>query len=258
MAAALNSLRTQVQQLRAHRGWEQLVDAYGGANDMILSGHLRCTADKNGLHPSAAHNNILNTLAFREENRLNRSDVARVIESARCRPYWPYAFTDSKTTDGSPVEYCRLSRLHVRAIMTTFEEEEVFHFFALWTEQTLRLLGESVRAGAPTKGSLHVYDCRGVNWSRLFADVRQHWSAVSRVFALGSTHWPAIASHYYVINAPYTATLLWKLLAPLCGDHVKEKVSFSRGMHPELMAALGGEAAAERMQQCSPHVATAA
>ena len=83
----------------------------------------------------------LRTILFREEHDLNRADVEQPIEAARCRSFWPFAFTD-KALDGSPVEFCRLSRLSIRSILATFPEDEVVDFFALWCEHTLRLLGE--------------------------------------------------------------------------------------------------------------------
>lgn len=259
MAAAIEELSSIISGQNSApppAGYLRLLESYGGSQEILLRGHLTVSVDKKSgaANPSAAHGSIMRTIAFRQQNDLDRADVVQAIETARCRSFWPFAFTD-KTADGSPVEYCRLSRLSVQRILSTFDEDEVVDFFALWCEHTLRLLGDSKREGAPTQGTIHVYDCRGVRWSSLISDARQYWSSVARIMGLASTNWPGIAEHYVAINAPYTATLLWKLIAPLAGEHVKDKVTFSRGVPPELLSLLGGEAAVERMQQCSPHVA---
>jgi hypothetical protein len=135
-----------------------------------------------------------------------------------------------------------------------FALSAVVHFFALWCEQTLRLFGESVRAGAATKGTLHVYDCRGVSWTTLLSDTRRHWSTVSRVFGIGNDHWPDLSSRYFVIHAPFAVHYAWKLIAPLASEGTRAKVSFCKGVPPELAAALGGEDAVQRMLECSPHI----
>ena len=76
------------------------------------------------------------------------------------------------------------------------------------------------------------------------------------------------------------ATVVWKMIAPIAGEHMHHKVSssaarlcliasdlrliatligkvvFSRGVPEELIEALGGDAAAVgRLEHCSPHVA---
>ena len=245
MAAAVKLLHGQLQ-MEQPSGWAQLVHFYGGSAELCLRGFLRATAGKGKqLEPSLAHAQILRTLAFREENQLNRrdGDVLKAIETAPCRGHWPYGFAQA-ALDGSPVEYCCLSRLSVTRIISDFDEAEVVHFFALWCEHTTRLYGASVRTGAATKGSLHVYDCSGVRWSQLLLDARRHWETISRVFAIGGSHWPDLAARYYVVSAPAAATLLWSIIRPLVGPHVQKKLVFSRGaVPPELASALGGEAA---------------
>ena len=162
-----SSMTAAVQELTAllgsNPGWKQLADFYGGRSEGCLAAHLRETAVRDGQGDvAAAHARILKTLEYRANNTLDRPDVLRSIETARCRSFWPFAFAE-KALDGSPVEICRLSRLSVPRILTTFPEEEVVHFYGLWCEQTLRLYGESALAGAPTQGALHVYDCREVS-----------------------------------------------------------------------------------------------
>ena len=251
MAAAVQELHKRVGQLSGH-GWQRLLHAYGSA-DMCLAGHIRASMHKGQIDVTTAAKRIEATLAFREERLLNRPHVLRDIESARCRSYWPFAFAEA-APDGSPVEICRLSRLSVPRILNTFDEDEVVHFFELWCEHTVRMIGASIRAGASPRGSYHVYECTDVSWSQLVLDARRHWTTVARVFGVGGTHWPDIAAHYYVINAPYAACLLWKIIMPLAGDYVKHKVTISRGIPSELVEAVGGEAAFERMLHCSPHI----
>lgn len=160
-----SSVTVAVQELTtllgsSNPGWTQLAAFYGGRAEGCLVGHLQETAAGDGqVDAAAAHARILKTLEYRADNALDRPDVLRSIETARCRSFWPYAFAEN-AMDGSPVEICRLSRLSVPRILATFPEEEVVHFYGLWCEQTLRLFGESARAGAATQGSLHVYDCR--------------------------------------------------------------------------------------------------
>lgn len=99
---------------------------------------------------------------------------------------------------------------------------------------------------------------------------------------MGSSHWPDMASRYFVIHAPSMATVVWKMIAPIAGEHMHHKVSscasaaalcliasdlrliatligkvvFSRGVPAELIEALGGDAAAVgRLEHCSQHVA---
>ena len=161
MAAAVQELTSL---LGRNPGWKQLADFHGGRSEGCLAAHLRETAARDGrgqVDLAAAHARIRKTLEYRADNALDRPDVLRSIETARCRSFWPFAFAE-KALDGSPVEICRLSRLSVPRILTTFPEEEVVHFYGLWCEQTLRLYGESALAGAPTQGALHVYDCREV------------------------------------------------------------------------------------------------
>lgn len=251
MAAAVAELRILLGQ---PPGWQQLV-AYYGSEERCLAGHLKESITAKGvISVSVAHARILKTLGYRREKRLDRADVLHAIETARCRSFWPYAFSDD-APDGSPVEICRLSRLSVPRILANFPEDEVIDFFALWCEHTTRLYGASVRAGKSTNGSFHVYDCQGVSWTTLISDARRHWSTVTRVFSVGQDHWPDVSSRYFVIHAPFAVHYLWKLISPLAGEHTRQKVSFSKGVPPELIAALGGEGAVERMLQCSPHVA---
>jgi len=105
---------------------------------------------------------------------------------------------------------------------------------------------------------------------------------------VGSSHWPDMASRYFVIHAPSMATVVWKMIAPIAGEHMHHKVSccasggiasdcvrlrliasdlrliatligkvvISRGVPAELIEVLGGDAAAVgRLEHCSPHVA---
>ena len=238
--------------LRATPGWTQLAQFYGSA-ERCLIGHLRASAVKGKVDVAAAHAGILKTLAYRRENELDRPDVKHSVETARCRSFWPFAFADN-APDGSPVEVCRLSRLSMPSILSTFPEDEVVHFFGLWCELNLRLYGQSVAAGAATKGSLHVYDCRGVSWSTLLSDARRHWAAVTRVFCTGQDHWPDLSARYFIIHAPFAVHYAWKLIAPLASEGTRAKVSFCKGVPPELVSALGGEDAVERTLTCSPHV----
>lgn len=252
-------MKAAVSDLLAARStsWDQLIHHYGGDEsgaNRVAVGFLHLSAEKGVISPLAARDRIETTLAYRAQHTLDRPDVLRDIETARCRSHWPYAFAET-APDGSPVEICRLSRLSVPRILSDFPEDEVVHFFALWCEHTLRLYGESVRAGAETKGSYHVYDCREVRWKTLLSDARNHWATVSRVFAVGQDHWPDLASRYFIIHAPFAASFLWKLITPLVGEHVKHKVSFDSGVPAELKRVLGGDAAVERMLECSPHVA---
>ena len=249
-ATAVSELHNSVKQMR---GWEAMERFYGSA-ERILIGYLGMSADKDRrLNPQAAEGLIAKTLAYRDEHDLDRQDVLRDIESARCRSHWPYAFADA-APDGSPVEVCRLSRLSVPRILADFPEDEVVDFFALWCEQTLRLYGAGVRAGRGTKGSYHVYDCRDVRWKTLLYDVRTHWATVRRVINVGQSHWPDLSNKYFVIHAPYMATFLWKVVTPLINEHTRHKVSFDGGVPAELLQAVGGEEAVERMLECSPHV----
>ena len=217
-----------------------------------MSGFLKATLKKGTVDVTSAHDAVLKTLVYRKENNFNRPDVLNAIETAPCRSFWPYAFADN-APDGSPVELCRLSRLSVSNILSNFPEDEVVHFFGLWCEHTMRLYGNSVREDAPTTGSYHVYDCRDVSWMTLLSDVRSHWSSVSRVVREGQENWPGISSRYFVIFAPRTVHYLWKIVSPLVNEHTKTKVSFSKGLPPELVQALGGEEAVKCMLECSPH-----
>ena len=126
----------------------------------------------------------------------------------------------------------------------------MLHFCGLWCESCLRRLGASFRAGAPTKGSIHVWDCRDVSWLTLLSDANSHWHTVSRVFLLGQSHWPNLSSSYYVIYAPYTVHYLWKLIKPLTTEQTQQKVSFSKGVPDALVEALGSEDAVARMLEC--------
>ena len=100
---------------------------------------------------------------------------------------------------------------------------------------------------SPTKGSIHVWDCRDVSWLALLSDANSHWHTVSRVFLLGQSHWPNLSSSYYVIYAPYTVHYLWKLIKPLTTEQTQQKVSFSKGVPDALVEALGSEDAVARM-----------
>ena len=158
MAKAVRELTTL---LGSNPGWMKLAGFYGERAEGCLAAHLREAANDGQVDAAAAHARILKALEYRADNTLDRPEVLRSIETARCRSFWPFAFAEN-ALDGSPVEICRLSRLSVPRILSTFPEEEVVHFYGLWCEQTLRLYGESASAGAPTQGSIHVYDCRGV------------------------------------------------------------------------------------------------
>lgn len=252
MAVSVHALKGRVFDLP---GWQRMAHHYGSTERCITS-YLRATATKGGtmLNVNAAQDSIANTLAFRRENNLDRLDVCTTVESAPCRSYWPYAFAEA-ALDGSPVEICRLSKLSMSRILSDFPEDEVVHFFALWCEQTLRLYGNNVRAGATTEGSLHVYDCRDVRWATLLYEARHYWSSLSRVAAVGRENWPDLSARYFVIHAPYAVHYVWKLVSPLVGEHTKHKVSFSKGVPIELTTALGGNEAVQRALRCSPHVA---
>jgi hypothetical protein len=168
MAAAVQELASL---LGSNPGWKQLADFHGGRAEGCLVAHLREAAARDGqVDAAAAHTRILKALEYRADNALDRPDVLRSIETARCRSFWPFAFAEN-ALDGSPVEICRLSRLSVPRILSTFPEEEVVHFYGLWCEQTLRLYGKSALADAPTQGSIHVYDCRGVSAHASVVDV---------------------------------------------------------------------------------------
>lgn len=233
---------------------ERLLHFYADG-DRCLLGHLRATAVKGVLDPAAACDSIRETLRYRHEHGLDRDYQALVrdVEAASCRSYWPFAMA-APAPDGSPVEVLRLERLDVPRILSDFPEREVLHFFALWCELALRQLGDSLRHGAPTQGSLHVYDCRGVSLITLIRDARSHWGTVSRVFAAGQANFPDVASNYYVIYAPAAVSLLWKIIKPLSSEHTQKKVSFCRGVPPELVEALASEAAVDSALNCSPHV----
>ena len=57
------------------------------------------------------------------------------------------------------------------------------------------------------------------------------------------------------INVPPYFLPVWKLISPLASEHTRQKVSFSKGVPADLIAALGGEEAVERLLRCSPHIA---
>ena len=137
--AVVLEFHTRIDQLGAP-GWETMLHEYGSA-ERCLTGYLQVTAHKGQLDASAAQELLLKTLAFRKEHSLNRdsADVLRAVESARCRSFWPFGFAPN-APDGSPVEYCRLSRLHVPRILSSFDEDEVVHFFCLWCERALTLM----------------------------------------------------------------------------------------------------------------------
>ena len=232
-------------------GWKRLLRHFYPDEKRCIIGHLQETTCAGNLYPEAAHQRILDTLVYRKEHDSNRPwpKLASDIESARCRDYWPFAFA-ANAPDGSPVEICRLKNLDISRILSDFPEDEhaeVLHFFGLWCESCLRRLGASFRAGAPTKGSIHVWDCRDVSWLTLLSDANSHWHTVSRVFLLGQSHWPNLSSSYYVIYAPYTVHYLWKLIKPLTTEQTQQKVSFSKGVPDALVEALGSEDAVARM-----------
>ena len=149
--AVVLELHTRMDQLGAP-GWEPMLHEYGSA-ERCLTGYLRVTARNGAPDASAAQELLLETLAFREEHSLNRdpADVLHALESARCRSFWPFGFAPS-APDGSPVEYCRLSRLHVPRILSSFEEDEVVHFFCLWCERWLTLMASRMASRMASNG----------------------------------------------------------------------------------------------------------
>ena len=103
-----SSVTVAVQELTtllgsSNPGWTQLAAFYGGRAEGCLVGHLQETAAGDGqVDAAAAHARILKTLEYRADNALDRPDVLRSIETARCRSFWPYAFAEN-AMDGSPV-----------------------------------------------------------------------------------------------------------------------------------------------------------
>ena len=93
-----------------------------------------------------------------------------------------------------------------------------------------------------------------MSWTKLLFDAKEYRAAIARVFSIGGRHYPGSMQACYVINAPYTASVLWKLLAPLMHEDVRRRVTISSGVPRELVDALGGEAAVTRLSECSPHV----
>ena len=253
MSAAVATIRNSLDAANPP-GWKRLLRHFYPDEQRCIIGHLQETTYHGKLYPEAAHQRILDTLVYRKEHDSNRPwpKLASDIESARCRDYWPFAFA-ANAPDGSPVEICRLKNLDISRILSDFPEDEhaeVLHFFGLWCESCLRRLGASFRAGAPTKGSIHVWDCRDVSWLTLLSDANSHWHTVSLVFLLGQSHWPNLSSSYYVIYAPYTVHYLWKLIKPLTTEQTQQKVSFSKGVPDALVEALGSEDAVARMLEC--------
>ena len=183
------------------KGWDAFAYAYGSA-ERCLSAYVRehgAAKTRKGMYDaSVSAEHVFRTLEFREAHGLDRDDaaVADAIEAEPCRQFWPFAFADN-APDGCPVVFCRLSRLSLPSIMGAFEEESLLHFFALWCEHCLRLQGDSVRrqAGAERtdggcKGVYDVYDCTGVKWSQLLLDAKNFRGVTSRVFSLGTSHYP--------------------------------------------------------------------
>ena len=129
------------------------------------------------------------------------------------------------------------------------------HFFALWCELCLRLTTASIDNGwSEWGGSYDVYDCADVNWTRLLLDAKHHRRALTRVFGIGGHNYPGCMYRCYIVNAPYSASLLWRLVRPLMNAEARRKVSLSSGVPPDLVDILGGNAAFCRMLECSPHV----
>ena len=59
--------------------------------------------------------------------------------------------------------------------------------------------------------------------------VSRHWPSLLIASLIthqvGSSHWPDMASRYFVIHAPSMATVVWKMIAPIAGEHMHHKVS---------------------------------
>lgn len=209
---------------------------------------LQTSTRNNRYDTKAASHAICETLEFRKKHALNRDDVLTPLEMETCRSYWPFGFADAVARDGCPIQFCRVSRLSIPRILRDFEEDQLMHFFALWCEHTLRLQAASIRAG------YDVYDCTGVSWAQLLLDAKEQRAVIGRVFSVGGNHFPGSMHKCYIINAPYAASLLWRLIAPLIKEAVRCKVTISSGVPSELVDAIGGDAAFRQMVECSPHV----
>eukprot|EP00966_Prymnesium_polylepis_P268837 6210423-Prymnesium_polylepis.1 len=124
--AAVSELHGQISD---RPGFELLAYAYGGA-ERCLASFLRANKLKGKLDTSVAAERIVQTLTFRAEHGLDRTDVLCSLEAEPCRPHWPYAFSET-APNGCPVVFCRLSRLDVPRLLGSFDEERLLHFFAL-------------------------------------------------------------------------------------------------------------------------------
>ena len=93
-----------------------------------------------------------------------------------------------------------------------------------------------------------------MSWPALLSDARRNWQTTGRVFGTGSAHWPGLSSRWYVIYAPPAVRVLFRLLTPLISEGNRAKVTFDKGIPPELTAALGGDGAVQQMLCCSPHI----
>lgn len=224
----------------------RLGNVYGGLNTMLAC-YLR---DGFVLFDhSKARTRIMRSLQHRVDHQLDEraADLAEVIERHPVRRAFPSRYDPPVfTTDGCPVLYTKLAAADF-ATLSTYTDSDLKSFVALFYERSLQLSGQSTREnGVPCKGTVDIYDCTDVYWSKLISGFRTHKRVVSTLFDI-SEHCPDGLYKCFVINAPALASIAWKLVKPFVSERAQNKVTVSRGIPPELTTALGGEAKLRKM-----------
>eukprot|EP00906_Rhabdomonas_costata_P023039 RCo033170 len=175
-----------------------------------------------GGHIHHASTRFLSTLKWRSENKVGELDQELWDQA---RPHWPAEYPGF-TTDGSPVQYCRVQRINPRFWLSSFREEQMEKFMVQWVELGVELQRKSLEANrGDVRGVVVIYDLKDIS--------RQHLElrgirVLAKIFGTIEKHYPENLYRAYILNTPYYFAFSWKILSRVLSAETNRKVVVCR------------------------------
>jgi hypothetical protein len=208
----------------------ETLDAFGGKETCLM--RFLCARDGN---LQAAARMFYATVAWRNEQQVfplyHSSGDPRLEIVKLIRPLWSGEFVGC-TRDGSPVQIFQMKAMCPDKLLA-LGEENLQTFYIWWMEAGLGLQRHGHRNifghGLMPK-AIEIYDWQGMNiWrlSRNLSGVR----TVARILSIGQKHYPENLRKAFMINAPTTFTLVWRLVSKVLDVETLGKISISSDSH---------------------------
>ncbi|KAJ7281482.1 CRAL-TRIO domain-containing protein [Mycena rebaudengoi] len=155
--------------------------------------------------------------------------------------------------DGRPIYIERIGKLDMKALYALTTQERLLQRLVFEYERflSLRLPACAAAAGHPVETSLTILDLHNVSLSN-FVRVRDYVLHAARI---GQDRYPECMGRFYIINAPFTFSVVWAVIRPWLDEVTVSKVSIlGSGYRPTLLAQIdreslprefGGECACE-------------